>query len=209
MGLLACLKGMLDHIAGHGSLYHPAWTHSFDVRKTALKLNLWVALKSHTVGSKNRGWANYFLSHCTGRFTFRSPSSVPHAWSRSSTSGSIHSPGIRSPSRGVQRQLLLLSSWEINRLLCNAISLFTTQEEKTSKHPKNICENLFFWEEQASGDLPLKVLSGWLQGIGVSLSLQFSIWHWRQQHRHWQHFLTWKTFPICKRVTRQLSCKDT
>lgn len=52
MGLLACLKGMLDHIAGHGSLCHPGRIHSFDVRKTALKLNLWVALKSHTVGSK-------------------------------------------------------------------------------------------------------------------------------------------------------------
>lgn len=43
---------MLDHIAGHGFLYHSARIHSFDVRKTALKLNLWVALKSHTVGSK-------------------------------------------------------------------------------------------------------------------------------------------------------------
>lgn len=52
MGLLACLKGMLDHIADHGSLYHPDGIHSFDVRKTALKQNLWVALKSHTLGSK-------------------------------------------------------------------------------------------------------------------------------------------------------------
>lgn len=52
MGFLARLKGMLDHIAGHGPLYHPARIHSFDVQKTALKLNLWVALKSHIFGSK-------------------------------------------------------------------------------------------------------------------------------------------------------------
>lgn len=107
MGLLACLKGMLDHIAGHGSLYHPARIHSFDVRKTAFKLNLWVALKSHTVGSKIEAGLTtspYTVLACSYP---GAPPQFPMHHPRSSTSGSIYSPGIRSSSHGVQRQLLL------------------------------------------------------------------------------------------------------
>lgn len=141
MGLLACLKGMLDHIAGHSSLYHPAGIHGFDVRKTALKLNLWVALKSHTVGSKiEAGLTTSSYTVLAGLHPGAPPQfpmhvQVKHIWQHSLCRNQEPQPRrsktITAPFQLRDQQILVQCY----------LSLYHTRRENL-RYPKNIFENL-------------------------------------------------------------------
>lgn len=207
MGLLACLEGMLDHIAGHGSLYHPAWIHSFDVRKTALKLNLWVALKSHRVGSKIEAGLTTSSHTVLAGLHSGAPPQLP-----------MHGPGqahlaaftpqeLGAPAVVFKEQLLLLPSWDINRLVQHYLSLYHTRR-KNLKHPKNIFENLFWGR---AGLLWFTFEGALRQASGHRCQLVIAICHLTPETttQTLASFSHLKNFPICKTVTRQLSCKDT
>lgn len=132
---------MLDHIAGHGFLYHPARIHSFDVRKTALKLNLWVALKSHTVGSKiEAGLTTSSHTVLTALHSGALLSSlcivqVKHIWQHSL-------PRNQQPQPWCSKTITAPFQLRDQQILVQCyLSLYHTRR-KNLKQPKNIFENL-------------------------------------------------------------------
>lgn len=133
---------MLDRIAGHGSLYHPAWIHSFDVRKTALKLNLCVALKSHTVGSKIEAGLTISSHTVLAGLHSGAPPQLP-----------MHRPGqahlaaftpqeLGSPATVFKDNYCSFpAERSTDSCATLSLSLYHTRR-KNLKHPKNIFENL-------------------------------------------------------------------